>query len=216
MGLMFNRRGIFMDANLVQAMEKNVIDAVAFFPRAFTIVLALALGEAFKQFVTDKEEKAIQWDRLPALLTFLFMAFPFFHGMNRYFFQAYQHPLPTTASYAGSLLFDSIMFLTEAAFFFVMSRSLAGVQWRRFFLALMALLVVDTLWGWIELSRLPEINYWIILNITLMFLIGIPMAYFWKKDLVAWPSIWAAAATFVTSTISYYLSWNFYFPPLPK
>jgi hypothetical protein len=204
-----------MDVNMIQAMEKDAIDAIAFFPRAFTIVLALALGEAFKQFVTDKEEKAIQWDRLPALLTFLFMIFPFFHGMNRYFFQTYQHPLPVSGSYASSLLFDSIMFMTEAALFFVMSRSLAGVQWRRFFVALLALLVVDTVWGSIELSRLPDITYWTVLNITLMALIGIPMAYFWRKDMVAWPSIWAAGSTFVTSTISYYLSWNFYFPPLP-
>jgi hypothetical protein len=144
------------------------------------------------------------------------MAFPFFHGMNRYFFQTYQHPLPTTAAYAGSLLFDSIMFMTESALFFVMSRSLAGVQWRRFFLALLALLAVDTLWCYVELSRLAEINYWIDLNIMLMCLIGILMAYFWKKDSVAWPSIWAALATLFTSTISYYVSWNFYFPPLPK
>jgi hypothetical protein len=204
-----------VDANAIQAMEKDAMDAIAFFPRTFTIVLALALGEAFKQFVSDKEEMAIQWDRLPALLTFLFMAFPFFHGMNRYFFQTYQHPFPAKVPYAGSLLFDSIMFMTEAALFFVMSRSLAGVQWRRFFVGLLTLLVVDTIWGSIELSHLPDIDHWIILNITLMIFIGIPMAYFWKKNLVAWPSIWAAVATFVTSSISYYLSWNFYFPPLP-
>ena len=26
---------------------------------------------------------------------------------------------------------------------------------------------------------------------------------------------WAAVATFITTSISYYLSWTFYFPPLP-
>jgi len=197
-----------------EAMTKDVMDAVAFFPRAFTIVLALALGEAFKQFVTDKAETAIQWSRLPALLAFLFMVFPFFHGMNRYFFQTYQHPLPP-ASYAGSLLFDSSTFMAEAALFFVMSRSLADEQWRRFFVALLVLLAIDTTWGVFELQHLADIRYWIILNIVLAVALGGLLAYFWKKTTVAWPAIWAAVATFITTSISYYLSWTFYFPPLP-
>lgn len=203
-----------MNPAVADAMTKDVMDAVAFFPRAFTIVLALALGEAFKQFVTDKAETAIQWSRLPALLAFLFMVFPFFHGMNRYFFQSYQHPGPP-ASYAGSLMFDSIMFMAEAALFFVMSRSLADEQWRRFFVALLVLLCIDTAWGAIELRHLAAIRYWIILNIVLGVVVAGLLAYFWQKTVVAWPSIWAAVVTFITASISYYLSWSFYFPPLP-
>lgn len=193
--------------------SKDVVDAITFFQRAFTIVLALALGEAFKQFVTDKEEKGIQWDRLPALLTFLFMVFPFFHGMNRYFFLAYLNPLPTVKSYAGYLLFDGIAFMIESALFFVMSRSLAGVQWKRFFVALMALLLVDTGWGCIELARMPEIGYWLILNAVLAALLGLVMLVCWKKENPSFPSVFAATAAFTTTTISYYLLWNTYFPP---
>lgn len=193
--------------------SKDVIDAVSFFQRAFTIVLALALGEAFKQFVTDKEEKGMQWDRLPALLTFLFMVFPFFHGMNRYFFRTYLNPTPSK-SYAVYLLFDGIMFMTESALFFVMSRSLAGIQWRRYFIALLLLLAVDTGWGSVELSQTPDITYWLTLNIALAVILGIVMSYFWSKENPAVPSVVAAVATFTTTAISYFLSWNFYFPPL--
>jgi hypothetical protein len=196
--------------------SRDVIDAVSFFQRAFTIVLALALGEAFKQFVTDKEEKGMQWDRLPALLTFLFMVFPFFHGMNRYFFRTYLNPIPSK-SYAAYLLFDGIMFMTESALFFVMSRSLAGIQWRRYFIALLLLLAVDTGWGSVELSQTPDITYWLTLNIVLAVILGIVMSYFWSKENPVVPSVVAAVATFTTTAISYFLSWNFYFPPLePK
>lgn len=194
---------------------RDITDAVTFFQRAFTIVLALALGEAFKQFVADKEEKTIHWDRLPALLTFLLMVFPFFHGMNRYFFLTYLNPLPVSKGYAGYLLFDSLVFMCESALFFIMSRSLAVKQWRRYFLAQLALLAVDTVWGFIELSKMPGIGYWIELNAFLAVALGLVLRYFWTKEDSSRPSIWAALATLTTTTISYYLLWNVYFPPLP-
>ena len=96
-----------------------------------------------------------------------------------------------------------------------MSRSLADEQWRRFFVALLVLLAIDTTWGVFELQHLADSRYWIILNIVLAVALGGLLAYFWKKTTVAWPAIWAAVATFITTSISYYLSWTFYFPPLP-
>ena len=63
---------------------------VTFFQNGFTILIALALGEALCQFVAadirHPDDKAIQWNRLPALLIFLFLILPFFQGMNRYFY----------------------------------------------------------------------------------------------------------------------------------
>src|SRR5690349_3178439 len=131
---------------------------VIFFRSAFTVVLALALGEAFKQFVTDRiagegryqEPKPdfpiILWTRLPALLSFLFLIWPFFQGMNRYFNKTYQSgsmPQP----YSLYLSIDGILFTVEAALFFVMSRALPVAKWRLFYLCTLGLLVVDSIWA---------------------------------------------------------------------
>lgn len=68
-------------------MGKTVLETFTIFP--FSIVLALALGEAFKQCVSERENGAIQWDRMLALLTFLLLILPFYQGMNRYLLQTY-------------------------------------------------------------------------------------------------------------------------------
>ncbi len=121
------------------------------FQRAFTIVLALALAEAFKQFIADKadkpEDRVIHWDRLPALLSFLFLAFPFFHGMSRYFFVTYIHTTTPPPHYAVYLMIDGIAFLFESAMFFVMSRTLSAGQWRRYYLSVLLLLAIDVAVG---------------------------------------------------------------------
>ncbi|TMJ32315.1 MAG: hypothetical protein E6G88_03325 [Alphaproteobacteria bacterium] len=68
---------------------KDIMDVVKFFQYAFIIVFALALGEAFKQFVAEKanqpRDKVVDWSRLPALLSFVVLIFPFYQGMSRYF-----------------------------------------------------------------------------------------------------------------------------------
>jgi hypothetical protein len=97
-----------------------VPDVITFFRNTFTIILALALTESFKQFVSDRGDKTdktlVHWDRLPSLLSFLFLVIPFFHGMSRYFFDRYvagSLPVP----YATPLLLDSSVFVAESALF---------------------------------------------------------------------------------------------------
>ncbi len=41
---------------LTLSTAKDIADVIAFFERGFTVVLALALGEAFKQFVNEKAQ----------------------------------------------------------------------------------------------------------------------------------------------------------------
>ena len=133
------------------------MESVLFFRNTFTVVLALALGEAFKQFVTDRfagdghyqeakqDYPIILWTRLPTLLSFLFLIWPFFRGMNRYFYVTYQNgsmPQP----YSLYLSFDGILFTGEAALFFVMSRALPLAKWKLFYLCTLGLLIVDSIW----------------------------------------------------------------------
>src|ERR1700719_5182197 len=105
-------------------MMTDLVHAVQFLQAAYTILLALAFGEAFKQFVPDGDQE-IRWDRLPLLLAFLFMIFPFYHGMSRYFYSTYLHdPTARLSPVAGILMFDGVCFLLMSACFFVLSRSL--------------------------------------------------------------------------------------------
>jgi hypothetical protein len=103
---------------------KDIVDIVGFYQKAFTVILALALAEAFKQFVADKadkeEDRVIHWERLWSLVSFLFLIFPFFQGTSRYFYVEYLGTkLPQ--DYAIFVIFDAIIFTIEAALFFVMS-----------------------------------------------------------------------------------------------
>jgi hypothetical protein len=60
----------------------QVVEVVAFFRNAFSLIFALALAEAFKQFVFDRARQAtdpvIDWERLIPLLAFVLLIFPFY------------------------------------------------------------------------------------------------------------------------------------------
>ncbi len=100
---------------------KDIMDVVKFFQYTFIIVFALALGEAFKQFVAEKAnqppDKVVDWGRLPALLSFVVLIFPFYQGMSRYFFATYADVSTLPKPYSLYLMFDGVAFLAESALF---------------------------------------------------------------------------------------------------
>jgi hypothetical protein len=140
-------------------------NAVQFFQGAYTILLGLALGEAFKQFLPDGDEN-IRWDRLPSLLAFLLMILPFFQGMSSYIYATYSsHPNLDLAAVEEFLLFDGMIFLVMSAIFFVLSRSLSPNHWFRFYIAMLTLIVVDSVWISVSLYRGSSLQFWLVLNI---------------------------------------------------
>ena len=48
---------------VIMALTKDIVDVVGFYQKAFTLILALALAEAFKQFVADKAAKSIFYSK---------------------------------------------------------------------------------------------------------------------------------------------------------
>jgi hypothetical protein len=200
----------------VPATSADFLDAVAFFQRAFTIVLALALGEAFKQFIADKavnpEDRVIHWDRLPGLLSFLFLAFPFFHGMSRYFFVTYIHAPSVPNFYAAYLMFDGIAFLFESAIFFVMSRALSAGQWKRYYWSVLLLLGVDITWGAVAVHRGIPITPWLVLDSLLAIVLLAVLWAFRDDERSMRPPVICACTVFITTALSYVLMWDFYFP----
>jgi hypothetical protein len=196
----------------------DLVHAVQFFQAIYGILLALALGEAFKQFVPDGDQD-MRWDRLPFLIAFLFTIFPFFHGMNQYMYITYLHrPTLSVAEVSGQLLFDSAMFMGMAGTFFVLSRSLSPNHWFRYYIATLVLLAVDTVWIVAAIYRGSELYPWLILNIIVVsILASVLRTQYGKKfdhqKLPDWHSPpWICAYLLIASTtIDYAWMQNYFF-----
>jgi hypothetical protein len=146
----------------------------------YTIVLALAIAEAFNQAV--KESKPMEevhattirnWfacvhpARIISLIVFLLLAVPFFEGNQRYLYLQYIEPLrlpdPLKSVSASWLNFDCLIFSVEAGLFFVMSRSLSARRWQQFYATIVVLLMVDFVWAVLEMwhgSHVPREWLW--------------------------------------------------------
>lgn len=177
----------------------------------FAIILALALGEAFSQVVSDGEgeQRRLRWGRLPSLIAFIALVVPFFHGMCRYFFETYQgSTLPNP--YWIHLTRDVIAFTIEAVLFFIMSRSLDLVLWPKFYLAVIVLLVVDIIWGFLN----PDPNLWPWISVNIIFMVPITVCLFFFRK-VKTPLIVAVFVALVLgrTVADYWSNSEYYFPP---
>ncbi len=214
-----------------------VKDLIEFFRKTIAIVLALAFGEAFKQFVADKEEPAkriIHYNRLPALLSFLALLLPFFQGINSYLFETYRNAESLFPNYKISLFFDSLMFLVESAFFFIMSRALDPLQWLRLTGCARILMVVDAIWAMAAyLLHSAQIKSWLFLDVVSIVVITVirnkrlrigvagaksggnarenPRVSLLGFDLELWPWLFVLF-NIIRTTVDYGLAWSHYFP----
>jgi hypothetical protein len=136
----------------------------------YTIILALAVAEAFNQAIRETKPRAerpattlVSWfdcfhhARVVSLVVFLLMIVPFFQGNQKYLYLQYVEPLhgphpPKTIS-AMWLNFDCVVFSLEAGLFFVMARSLSAHRWQQFYAAIIVLLSLDLVWAAIEKHR---------------------------------------------------------------
>jgi hypothetical protein len=135
----------------------------------YTIVLALAIAEAFNQAIKEREPETekhattlgswfdcIHHTRFVSLIVFLLLATPFFQGNQKYLYLQYveplyqPHPLKSLTLSASWLNFDCLVFSIEAGLFFVMSRSLSARRWQQFYATIALLLFIDFIWALIE------------------------------------------------------------------
>ena len=185
----------------------------------YAIVIALSIGEAFKQFVpvpnTDMEKCRIQWDRLPSLAALLILVVPFYYGMTRYFCEMY-YAHGTDASYGKWLLFDCAAFTVEAGLFFVLARSLSSALWWRFNGTIVALLCLDIVWGvfvW-NLHQCPMISPWVIVNVCAVpLLVGVYMIFRNRATRLPLLASCGVLVVLLARTLAdYWAGWEFYFP----
>lgn len=220
------------ESNEGATANTDALDVVKFFSGMFTIILALALGEAFKQFVSDKAEKlqdrTMHWNRLPTLIIFLVTIIPFFEGMNRLFEVKYIHAASLRAVYPASLIVDSAAFMIESILFFVMSRALSPTQIGRVIVTLFFLFATDWARDLAEVLHTPYTHGpWFWQNLAALAVLGVALLWyqmsktrFYRSDendgfnnSLATVCLCVLATLAITRTlVDYYTTWNFYFP----
>jgi hypothetical protein len=197
--------------------DAQIAEVVAFFRNAFSLIFALALAEAFKQFVIDRARTpmgpVIDWEKLIPLLAFVLLIFPFYQGTIRYFVFTYGDAKALLQqSYSVPVMFDGVMFVLEAALFFIMSRALAPAHWVTYYGSVVTLLWVDSLWGlgaaWFHNT---PIEWWIYLNIGFGAIVLILLIMHGRLKAPT-ATILGAVAVLLRTVLDYYTTWNFYFP----
>src|SRR5262249_8500042 len=113
---------------------------------------------------------------------------------------------------AFELMGDGITFMLLSACFFVISRSLSPEHWERFYISLLLLLAVDSIWIAAALHRSVPLVPWQILNGFLGGFLIVALFFFRYQKKPRCPPAACAVATLVSTSASYYLMWQFYFP----
>jgi hypothetical protein len=179
----------------------------------YSVVLALSLGEAFRQVIVDDPDtnhRRLDRSKFLSLVSLLALIIPFLHGMNRYLFDVYiDRTLPRYGAY---LLVDCIAFTLEASLFFVLARSLSRAQWRRFYMTVVTLLSLDIFWGgFIWYFHTPSVKPWVLVNTIFAPLIFLISYLNRAKDSRLAP-LCCASLVVSRSICDYLFSWGFYFP----
>lgn len=187
-------------------------DGILFFEHIFQIVLALAIGESFKQYFPERKHDGhvtLLQNSTPALLSFIIIIVTFYLGMDRYFWRSYITPQALPSSYAAHLMFDSFLFMMESALFFAMSRNLHEDRWRTFYGLVAVLLVVDIVWC-IHGSILGPSSFvgWIEWDVIFLVCIGVLLRFKPRDRLAAFSGL---AVTAMITVVSYSVFWKLYF-----
>lgn len=192
-------------------MPTDLVHAVNFLQNAYTIVLGLALTEGFKQYIPDGDRN-IDLKRFVPLVGFLFLLFPFFHGMSRYLYTTYLSKNAAPHDVAASLMFDGVMFMLMAGCFFAMSRSFSSNNWKRYYKSLSLLLLVDSIWiCFVSWKGAPVIT-WLVLNAVLAATMAGMFYAFRSSRCSPWPTRVCSATVCATTIASYVIMRDFYFP----
>jgi hypothetical protein len=190
----------------------DVIHTVNFFQGAFTIILARAVGEALKSFVSEDRGQPLHWERFPALAAFMVIFFQFFESMAQYFYSTYLSPNTSLKFSPGYLLFDSITFLLEGCCFFIMSRSLAPHRWRRFYGAVVVLMLIDIVWAGVNQIRGIHVAPWLAIDAVTVLVILLMMRWERGNGDSMRPSYIGLTLIAVTSVLAYWFENDMYLP----
>lgn len=196
-------------------MEQSIQSTIVSLQQIYAIVIALSVGEVFKQFIIDPgsppHRNRIKWDRLPLLICFLILVVPFYQGMYRYLCDVYSIPSSRPASYGGWLLFDCAVFTAEASLFFILSRSLPQTLWRQFFYRICPFDSWYCLGSVVWKARTNSISVWVMINLWFCIPLAAILLIF-RKQQSCWGIALSIILIFIRSVVDYYTEWALYFP----
>jgi hypothetical protein len=191
-----------------QKSQKAVERSVQSLQGLYAIVIALAVAEALRRFLLDRQsgEVLVQWSDWPAFAAFLATVIPFFHGMNRHLEETYTlNPRPKEPK--AALLFDFVFFFGEACLLF----SLAAMvrEGEAFFKLLVLLLFVDVAWAMIVwlIHRVPIWKWGIINLLAAIVILGTLNQQIFEDTLVV-----VAVIACLRTLADYVFCWPVYFP----
>lgn len=196
-----------------------MIDTIDTLRNIYTIILALAVTEAFGQFAkpTDcsddparRDGWPFHWDRLLALVCILLLVVPFLHGMNQYLRHTYVEA--SSAPHPAWLLMDVAIFSIEAVVIFLLSRNLRRNRWRSFYGLIAVLLLLDAAWGGM-VYRVHDADTvgWAKVNGIAGPLLLLMRWKFAKSEGFG-PMLCCLFVIATRTFLDYWTSWDFYFP----
>jgi len=201
---------------MTQAAEKSAERSADSLQRLYTVVVALAVGQAITAFLKDRNtlldlRSADSVAALPALLAFFITLVPFYHGMNRHLDRCYlEHD---SGPKQGALLLDFTIFFLES--FFLLAASWAIRRGLLTFLFLGLLLIGDCIWGvvshLIHYAGGPStVLRWTLINLIAVAIgLGVALTTVFGDASRSWMLLVVAL---LRTVADYWSSWRFYFP----
>lgn len=187
----------------------------------YTVVIGVALSLSAVQLVNRPEGiTSIPAHECLLFLAFIFTLIPFYHGALRHLDDAYlENDNPYIRD--GALIIDVLLLLAHGMVFLILALLLHNPN--QFAWVLVALIVVDVLWGvgahlgFSSQSGHGAEGKWTLINV--IFVIGVGGALLGfdiglKPDTdPAKVSAFVLAACFLRTLVDYGKCWGFYFPP---
>lgn len=200
-----------------ESSEKRIARSVDSLQKIYSVVIALAIGQAIQTLLIDRAIGALAppgviLARTPAFLALLAILVPFYHGMNRHLDVAYiERPEEQRAE--AALLFDFIVFFFESCLLFAVAYSIGPGMAAFGFLG--TLLAVDMLWAlvshWIHYSQdKPSVFSWSAINAAAIVLgLFVGFTQYYSPTVKSWLLLVIAIGR---TALDYWFYWQFYFP----
>jgi len=191
----------------------------------YSIVIGLGLVQSIQTVVVDPVGK-FDIALIPYFLSYLFLLVPFYHGALRHLDRTYVEA-PSKRVRSGALMADFLLLFIEAVVFLTLSMLLNRNQ--QFAWLLVALLLLDSLWGFLAHLAFSDNNRetspgkgwapegkWAAINVITATIVVLFIIFSPRQPLGPFESfgIGLSCICFLRTVCDYMLTWDFYFPPI--
>lgn len=196
-------------------MNDSVKRSVDSLQKIYAVIVGLAITKTLQRVFENDDSGEFNWesfyDYLPALIAFMALVVPFYHGMNRHLDKCYIENSPINKK---AIIIDFFVFCIEAGILFIFSYFIKHNL--DAFIILGILLIVDIAWSFISHTihynnKSEGIMSWAIIN-GLILVTGFFIFVFQDliyNDMAAWCF---CVLSIVRTVLDYSVARKFYFP----